>query len=100
MVYVGGIAVMFLFLIMVVDVNIENVEGSVVKRFSIFPCIVISLLSISIVFLLMINLDVYLFNSLDFVEVCGDSIARNFSINVGDYFLFQHQLLAMNSIDL
>ena len=100
MIYVGGIAVMFLFLIMVVDVNLENSEGSKIRKSSLVPCFFISFLSIFIVFMLMFNFDVYLFNSLDFIEISNDVIFRNLSINVGDYFFFQHSLLAINSIDI
>ena len=38
MIYVGGIAVMFFFLILVVDVNIENVEGSKIVELKLLPC--------------------------------------------------------------
>src|ERR1700758_1578311 len=49
MIYVGGIAVMFLFLILVVDVNIENVEGSKIISLKFLPCIVISLITLVII---------------------------------------------------
>jgi NADH:ubiquinone oxidoreductase subunit 6 (subunit J) len=100
MIYVGGIAVMFLFLIMLVDVNLENSEGSKIKELSNIPYFLIPVLSISIVYILLLNFDVYLFNSLDFIEASNDLIALNFSINVGDTFFLQQQLLAINSIDI
>jgi len=100
MIYVGGIAVMFLFLIMVIDVNVENTEGSKIKKSSISPNFLIPILSIIVVQILMINFDVYLFNSLDFIEVSSDLIALNFSIDVSDSFLLHHQLLAINSVDI
>ena len=100
MIYVGGIAVMFLFLIMVVDVNVENSEGSKIKELSVLPCLLIPALSIITVYLLMINFDAYLFNSLDFIEIASDLIAVNFSINVSDSFFLHQQLLAINSVDI
>jgi|SRR5579872_557109 len=100
MIYVGGIAVMFLFLIMVVDVNVENAEGSIIRTRTLVPCFFIAFSSVFITFILMNNFDVHLFNSLEFVEISGDLIAANFSVDVGDYYFFQHHLLAINSVDL
>ena len=52
MIYVGGIAVMFLFLILVVDVNIENVEGSKIVNLKLLPSFLIALVTVVTVGLL------------------------------------------------
>jgi NADH-ubiquinone/plastoquinone oxidoreductase subunit 6 len=101
MIYVGGITVMFLFLITLVDVNLENPEGSKIKKFSNTLYFLIPVLSINIVYmLLLLSFDAYLLNFLNFIEASSDLIALNFSISVGDIFFLQQQLLAFNSIDI
>src|SRR5271155_5741213 len=65
MIYVGGIAVMFLFLILVVDVNIENVEGTKLVELKFVNCLIISLISIVLTFVLYINFDIFLFNEVE-----------------------------------
>ena len=77
MVYVGGIVVMFLFLIMTVDVNIQNVEGTKILELNKSACLFISFLSLMIVLLLFFNLDVFLFNTIDFSYIVEDSIEEN-----------------------
>src|SRR3984885_11655770 len=64
MIYVGGIAVMFLFLIMVVDVNIENVEGSKIVELKLLPCFFISILTVIITEMLILNFDIFIFNTI------------------------------------
>src|ERR1700722_3990359 len=74
MIYVGGIAVMFLFLIMVVDVNLENSVDLKIRKTSLFFYFFISFLSIFIVFMLMLNFDVCIFNSLVFVGISSNDV--------------------------
>jgi NADH:ubiquinone oxidoreductase subunit 6 (subunit J) len=99
MIYVGGIAVMFLFLILVVDVNIENVEGSKIITLKLLPCFIIALVTIVTVQLLVINFDAFTFNTLDFIEFSSDLINFNFYINLDEIFIY-NQLGIFNAIDL
>ena len=99
MIYVGGIAVMFLFLILVVDVNIENVEGSKIVELKLLPCFIIALITVVIVQLLIFNFDAFTFNTIDFIEFVADLINFNFYINLNEFFIY-NQLAVYNSIDL
>jgi NADH:ubiquinone oxidoreductase subunit 6 (subunit J) len=65
MIYVGGIAVMFLFLILVVDVNIENVEGTKLTKVKKIDCLLISIFSFVLTFILLAATDPLIFSNLD-----------------------------------
>ena len=108
MIYVGGIAVMFLFLILVVDVNIENVEGTKLVDLKFVDCLIISLISIILTFILYINFDIFLFNEVEifFIDNVFEYNNSNYLYNefletlYDLYFIQNYPLNLVNFLDL
>jgi len=99
MVYVGGIVAMFLFLIMTVDVNIENVEGSKILKLNTLNYKLIALFSLCFSCFVFLNLDVFLFNTMDFFSLVEEYFLGYERIFQGMNYL-NIQLFLIDSIDV
>jgi len=86
MIYIGGIAVMFLFLILIVDVKVENTKKIFFTNNNYFILVCLTLFfsfSFSCVYLLFF--DPYLFNTIEFQNIV---LSNNFIISNAIYFDF------------
>jgi NADH:ubiquinone oxidoreductase subunit 6 (subunit J) len=70
MVYIGGIAVMFLFLILIIDVKIENTKNLIYTNSKFLLITIITIVCSFIVsYIYLIFFDPFIFNNVDFQEV-------------------------------
>jgi NADH-ubiquinone/plastoquinone oxidoreductase subunit 6 len=100
MMYAVGTVIVFLFLIMLVDVNLEKPKDSKPKKLNNISYFLVLALNINIIYTLLQNFDIYFRKSLGFIKAFNDLIALNFSIKMDDTFSLQHQLLTVNFADI